>query len=262
MRNLFVLSYTYLRIGIANELQYRANFFVQLLQSIISLAVGLIGLWLVFSQTATLAGWTQPELLAVMGVFMMMGGIIQSAIQPNMQRLMEEIQEGTLDFALTKPVDSQAIASLREFRFWKLTDVLLGLVVLVWAVIKLQGTFGPGQALAFIAALIMGAIMVYCFWLMLTSVAFWVIRVDEMINLFEGIYAAGRWPVGVYPDWLRWGLTFVIPIAFAVTVPAEALTGRLEWQTLLGALALTVGLVILARFVFRRGVKNYAGASA
>ena len=35
---------------------------------------------------------TQPELLAVLGVFMLMGGIIQTAVQPNMQRLMTEIQ--------------------------------------------------------------------------------------------------------------------------------------------------------------------------
>ena len=33
----------------ANELQYRVNFFIQLLQSIIALAVGLIGLGLVFA---------------------------------------------------------------------------------------------------------------------------------------------------------------------------------------------------------------------
>ena len=53
-----------------------------------------------------------------------------------------------------------------------------------------------------------------------------------------------------------------MPVAFAVTVPAEALTGRLTGQTLLGALALTVLLAALARLVWRRGVKAYSGASA
>ena len=104
--------------------------------------------------------------------------------------------------------------------------------------------------------------MIYCFWLMLTATAFWVVRVDEMVNLFEGVYAAGRWPVTVYPQWLRLILTFLVPVAFAVTVPAEALTGRLTVLTLLGALALTVLLAVLARFVWRRGVKAYSGASA
>jgi ABC-2 type transport system permease protein len=61
------LALNYLRVGIQNEMQYRANFFVQLVQSLISLATGLIGLWLVFSQTNELNGWTESELLVVMG---------------------------------------------------------------------------------------------------------------------------------------------------------------------------------------------------
>lgn len=261
MRNLR-LAWMYLRIGIANELQYRVNFFIQLLQSFIALGVGLINLNLVFGHTTELSGWSRPELLAVMGVHILMGGLIHAAIQPNMQRLMEEIQQGTLDYALTKPIDGQVLVSVREFRFWQLIDVLLGLVILGTAVAQMQNPLGLWQALGFAAALLMGAIMVYCFWLMLTTVAFWVVRVEEMVNLFEGVYAAGRWPVRIYPDWLRMGLTILVPVAFAVTVPAEALTGRLTGITLLGAAGLTLALILLARFLWKLGVKNYSGASA
>jgi ABC-2 type transport system permease protein len=157
------LIWSHLRIGIANEMQYRVNFFIQLLQSFIALATGLIGLWLVFNHTTELGGWSQPELLAVMGIYILMGGIIQSAIQPNMQRLMGDIQEGTLDFALTKPVDGQVMVSIREFRFWQLTDVVVGLVVLVIAVVQMQARIGIWQALAFIVTLFLGGIMIYCF---------------------------------------------------------------------------------------------------
>jgi ABC-2 type transport system permease protein len=51
-------------------------------------------------------------------------------------------------------------------------------------------------------------------------------------------------------------------VAFAVTVPAEALTNRLTPLTLLGACGLTVLLVIIARIVWKLGVRNYSGASA
>ena len=256
------LVWAYLRIGIANELQYRVNFFIQLLQSFIGLATGLIGLWLVFSHTTELGGWSQPELLAVMGVYMLMGGFIQAAIQPNMQRLMDDIQDGSLDFALTKPVDGQVLVSIREFRFWQLTDVIVGFIVLIVASMQMQEKVGIGQALAFTVALILGGIMIYCFWLMLTTTAFWLIRIWELVNLFQGLYAAGRWPVTIYPQWLRLGLTFLVPVAFAVTVPAEALTDRLTPLTLLGALGLAVLLAGLARFIWRLGVRSYSGASA
>jgi ABC-2 type transport system permease protein len=256
------IALTYLRIGVSNELQYRVNFFIQILQSLIALAVGLIGLALVFDYTDQLNGWSQPELLSVMGIFILMGGVIRSTIQPNMQRLMDEIKDGALDFALAKPVDSQFIASVREFRFWQLVDVALGLAIIAVSVQRMGERLSLLDVLAFIAALIMGAVMIYCFWLMLTATAFWVVRVDEMVNLFEGVYAAGRWPVTVYPQWLRLILTFLIPVAFAVTIPAEALTGRLTILTLLGAFGLTVLLLILARLVWRRGLKAYSGASA
>ncbi len=256
------LAINYLRVGILNEMQYRVNFFIQLLQSIISLATGLIGLWLVFSHTTDLNGWTQPELLIVMGIFMLMGGVINALIQPNMTRLLEEIQQGTLDFALTKPADAQGLISVREFRLWSLTDVLVGLIVLLYGVYHYQGQVGIGQSLIFMVTLVMGSVLIYCFWLIITSSAFWIIRIDEIVNLFQGVYAAGRWPVGIYPRWLQLGLTFIIPVAFAVTIPAEALTSRLSPLVLLGTLGLTALFVIISRFIWRLGLKNYSGASA
>lgn len=258
----FRLMYHYMRVGAMNELQYRVNFWLQLLQSAVALGVGLAGLGLVFSHATDLAGWSRPELLAVMGVHIVMGGLIGAVIQPNMLRLMEDVRQGTLDFVLTKPEDAQALVSVREIRIWQLVDVAVGGVVLGVALSELRGSVGPLEALAFLVALLLGALMIYSFWLMLTSVSFWVVRVDEMLNLFEGLYAAGRWPVGIYPGWLRGLLTFLVPVAFAVTVPAEALTGRLTPATLGLAAALALGLLLLARLVWSTGLRRYGGASA
>lgn len=261
MRTLRLIA-VFLRTGALTEFQYRINFFLQLFQSVVSLAVGLVGLSLVFSHTTDLAGWTRPELLMVMGVHLFMGGVIRTAVQPNMARLLEDIQRGTFDFALTKPADAQVLISIREFRIWQATDALIGLGVMGVALSELQMGLGLWQALAFLLALICGAVMIYSFWLMLTTVAFWVVRMEEMVNLFEGVYAAGRWPVGVYPDWLRTGLTFLVPVAFAVTVPAEALTNRLTPQTLIGAVLFSILLAVIARLFWKHGLKSYSGASA
>jgi len=71
-----------------------------------------------------------------------------------MLRLMYEIQEGSLDFALTKPVDGQLIISLREFHFWSLVDVVLGFLVLAAALNMNNVQIGLGQGLAFVAILL------------------------------------------------------------------------------------------------------------
>jgi ABC-2 type transport system permease protein len=252
----------FLRVTALNELQYRATFVVAMVQSVVALATGLAVLALVFSQTDSLNGWSGPELLALMGVHILLGGVIASTIQPNMERLMQDIRRGTLDFLLTKPDDAQLLASVREFRPWQLVDVVIGIVLVGIGVARLGRGLDAAQVAAFAVALVLGAVLLYCFWLVVTTLAFWLVRMDEVHELFEGLYQSGRWPVSIYPSWLRIGLTFVVPIAFAVTIPAEALTGRLEPTALAGAALFTVIAFLGARAFWRFGLRAYSGASA
>ena len=256
------LAGTFLRVGVLNELQYRVNFLFSLLQSVVAVGTSLAVLALVFRQTDSLRGWSAGELLVVMGVYVLMGGVIRSAIQPNMQQLMVDVQEGTLDYVLTKPVDGQLLVSVRRFQLWQAVDVLVGAALVVFAAARLPGAVGVGAVLAFAAALALGTVAIYCFWLLLTVGAFWVTRVDFIVELFDGMYQAGRWPVSVYPGWLRVGFTVLVPLAFAVTVPAAALTGRSAGWLLAGSVAFTAALAALTRWAWRRGLRRYSGASA
>lgn len=86
--------------------------------------------------------------------------------------------------------------------------------------------------------------------------------IDEIHELFEGVYQSGRWPVTLYPDWLRVSLTFLVPIAFAVTVPAQALTGRLTPDVLALSAVFAVLLLLGTRWIWRVGTRRYSGASA
>ena len=260
--SIFRIAAEHLRVGVLNELQYRVNFFVQLLQSVIALVTGFVALSLVFRQTSSLAGWSAPELLVVMGVHILVGGLIQTLIQPNMARLIADVQQGTLDYVLTKPADAQALVSMREFRIWRSIDVIIGSIVVLWALANLSVDVGFGGALAFGYAIVLGGLMVYSVWLALTTSSFWVIRSNEMLEMFNSVYQAGRWPVGVYPGWLRGLLIFIVPVAFAVTVPSQALTDRLGSGALVFATILTVAMLAAGRFIWRRGLRRYSGASA
>jgi ABC-2 type transport system permease protein len=256
------IALLFLRVGIMNELQYRVNFFIHLFQSLLSLGTGLVVLALVFSYTSELNGWTRPQLLAVLGVQILMGGLIHAVIQPNMELLMEQVRDGKLDYPLTKPEDAQVLVSVRRVRIWQAVDMVSGAIVLTVGIAGLNEGIGPVDALAFAAALLLGGVMIYSFWLIIACVSFWVVRLWEAIELFEGLFQTGRWPVGIYPIWLRVGLTYLVPIAFAVTVPAEAVTSRLHASTLLGALAFAGVLFGFTRWLWKRGLRRYSGASA
>jgi ABC-2 type transport system permease protein len=262
LRRSLALAATFLRVSAMNELQYRANFFVQLFQSLIAVATGLAVLGLVFSHTRELAGWSPAQLLAVMGVHVLIGGVVRAAIQPNMLRLIEDVREGKLDYVLVKPRDGQLLVSIRELSVWQGVDCLVGAVVLGVAVARLEASVGVWQALAFAGAVLLGVLTIYCFWLLLSVGAFWVVRLEFIVELFEGVYQAGRWPVGIYPAGLRVLLTFLVPLAFAVTVPAQAIAGLATGRTLLAALAFSAALTAFTRWAWRRGLRHYSGASA
>ena len=256
------VAWSYFRVGAMNELQYRVNFVIEVFRSLLSLGTGLVVLSLVFSHTPELNGWSRPELLAVLGVQIMVGGIIQSVIQPNMERLMQDVQRGTFDFVLAKPEDAQLLVSVREYRIWQATDIVSGFIVLIVAMVQLDIRPGVLEGLAFLAALGVGTVLLYCFWLILTTASFWFVRIDQIVEMFDGVFQTGRWPIGTYPRWLRFGLTFLVPIAFAVTVPAEAFTSRLDGWTLAGAVGVCALFLVFTRWLWRRGLTRYSGASA
>ena len=252
----------FFRISVINELEYRANFFIQIFQTVLGLLVSFGGLSIIFSHTDNLGGWSQDELLALVGVYFLVGGLINLVIQPSMQKLMEDVRQGTLDFMLTKPEDAQFLVSVRQVQVWQLVDVVLGLVVIVGALVRMGITVGSGQAAGFGLALICGTAIVYSFWLMLATCSFWFVKIDNILVIFQSMYEAGRWPVGIYPGWLRIVLTFLVPVAFAVTIPAEAVVGRLTPLAMFGAVGLALALLTVSRWFWRVGIRHYSGASA
>jgi ABC-2 type transport system permease protein len=256
------ILWIYLRVGILNELEYRTNFVVQLFQSLLGVGFWLANLAIVFAHTDLLAGWRQAELLALLGVFYVVGGLMRMVVQPSMQRLMEDVRQGTLDFTLTKPADSQLLVSVKQVEVWKLIDAVFGAALMGVALFQIGESVGPLQALLFGVALVAGGAMVYSFFLILATCTFWFVRLDNILVIFQAMWEAGRWPVAIYPPWLRYTLTFLIPIAFATTVPAEALAGRLTAETLAGAIGLAVALLAISRWFWRIGVRQYSGASA
>ncbi len=252
----------FFRVSVLGELAYRVNFFVQLFQSLLELATTLAGLAVVFAYTNSLGGWRPDEVLALVGVYFLVGGMIGLVIQPGMSMLIDSVRDGTLDFTLTKPEDAQLLVSVQHVEIWQLIDVVLGASVLASALLRLGERVGIGQAALFVAMLLAGGAIIYSFWLMLATLSFWFVRVENILEIFRSMYEAGRWPVSLYPGWLRFALTFVVPVAFATTVPAEALTGRLSGQTLLGAALLAVALVVISRLFWRLGLRQYSGTSA
>jgi len=250
------------QLNLLRELAYRGNFYMQIFQSLLSLGFGLLGLAVIFDHTSTLNEWHPGGLLVLLGVYQLVGGVINLVIQPCMQQLMREVHQGTLDYTLLKPADAQLLVSIRQVQVWKLCDIVLGLVVVGVALAHLGAQVTAGEMLMFTCMLVAGGAIVYSFWFILATASFWLVRVENMLVIFQDLYQAGRWPVSIYPSWLRWSLTFLVPVTVATTIPAQALLGQLAWPTLLGIALFALLALVLSRWFWLFGLRHYTGASA
>ena len=253
----------FLAVGLLNIVQYRSDFVIAVFNAAISLTTQVLGLSVIFTNTSDLRGWTADDLLVLIGIHFFISGLIGLVMRPSMEALMEGVRLGTFDFLLTKPADSQLLASAQVVAPQSATDVAVGIGVVIYGVSRLDVAVGPAALGSFALTLGAGLAIVYSFLLLLSSLAFWFVRLDNILVIFQSLFGnAGRWPVPIFPGWLRAVLTFVVPIAFAVTFPAQALTGGLTPTAVL--LSLTVAAVFLvgSRIFWFVALRHYTGASA
>jgi ABC-2 type transport system permease protein len=97
--------------------------------------------------------------------------------------------------------------------------------------------------------------------LLITS-AFWFVQLENVMELLFTFYEAGRFPVSVFPAWLRAILTFVVPIAFITTVPAAVIIGRLDAEFVVLAVVVTAILFTACAAFWRFAVRHYSSASS
>ncbi|HYL22240.1 MAG TPA: ABC-2 family transporter protein [Gemmatimonadales bacterium] len=249
------------RLNVAEELQYRANFVASVLGTVFYMATALLTLSLFFRHTSQLGGWDYWEIVVLLGVFNALTGVIEAVLRPGIGQLAGEVRSGELDLVLVKPVDAQGFVSFRRLDIWRFTDVVLGLALAGYALFRLHHVPSIAQLAAFALTLLAAAVVVYAIWVLLMSLAFWFVTVENIAVLFDAIFEGARYPVSAYPGALRFLFVYLIPIAWTTTVPASALTGRL--RPVLALLAALVAAVVfaLARFAWRVALRRYAGAS-
>ena len=262
MHSLRVLR-AFLSVGVLNIVQYRSDFAIAVVNVLVSLATQVLGLSVIFTNTADLRGWTPDDLLVLIGVHFFISGLVGLVVRPSMEALMEGIRLGTFDFLLTKPADAQLLASVQRVAPQAATDLLVGVAVIGYGITRTGLALGPVPVLLFLVTLVAGFATVYGFLLLLSTMAFWFVKLDNILVIFQALFGnAGRWPVTIFPGWLRPVLTFVVPIAFAVTVPAQALTGQLSGLTALLAVGVAALFLVGSRVFWLVALRHYTGASA
>ena len=244
------------------EMEYRANMYLSIFEMLLVIGTSIGAVLIMFGHTTTMNGWTLPQMIVLLGVYYVIQGGVSLLFSPSFERLMEHVRVGTLDFHLLKPVNTQFLVSTRHLKVIRGADLLLGLAVVIVGLVQVGEQVGIAQALMFALSLIFGWALVYSLLLGLVTLSFWFVRVENLLAIFWAFTEAGRFPVDVYPLWLRVSLSTVVPIGIAVTAPANVIAGRMDWVAVAVLGAGTVLTVGIASALWRWGLKSYTGASA
>ena len=247
-----------------NELAYRANFWISLFHSVLELVTGGMGLLILFNQVDTINGWDLASTLALLGVYLTLNALRSLFLGPSLEALAGmdgEVWTGRLDYSILRPVDIQFQASFRHWRPLALLDLALALGVLLMGAVRMGISAAPLPLLAYFLAMGSGLAILYAFLLAFAGMVFW--SPGFLFTwVFDGLFQLARFPLSLYPGWLRLILTWVVPVGMMTTFPIQALSSQLSLPLLAASLLLAIVLVIAATILFRTGIRHYASASS
>ncbi len=261
MHQLRLLS-AFFKVNLQMALAYRVDTVVNILLEVLQLAWELLGLAIIFSNTQSLGGWNLGDLIALLGVFHLVNALMTVLIWPNTEKFNTSVRDGTLDYTLLQPADSMFLVTFSRMVIWRVWDILLGGVLIVVGIQMSGRAASPVQLFSFLLLSATGSIILYSLWIVMIAATFWFTKFDNNVTILQALLDTGRYPVTIYPVWLRLIVTFLIPIAAATTIPLQALRGELTALQILLFLVISVASFLLASRVWKVGVRKYSGASS
>ena len=260
--NFFKLIYTLFKVNFQMAIAYRADTIVNILLNIMWLGWELLGLSIIFSNTDTLGGWGFGELIALLGVFRLVNTLMMFLVWPNTEKFNQSIRDGSMDYTILQPVSSMFLVTFSRMNVWRIWDFILATVLIVVGINIAGDVTTPLSTFNFFLLTISGTVVIYSLWIVLIAFTFYFTKFDNNVTLLQALLDAGRYPVTVYPVWLKIIVTFLIPIAVATTVPLQALRQELDTSQVVMFLGIGIASFIIASLVWKEGLKRYSGASS
>jgi ABC-2 type transport system permease protein len=244
------------------ELEFRANFFAKIIQSAIWMIFFVLIIAVIYRNTDSVAGWSEGQSYVLVATVFFMDAFVSAIFSGNLQELPEKVRKGMLDFDIVKPMDTQALVSIRKFNFDQIGTLIVG-IGMIFVGLRMDGSVPTGVNVLSYAVFVFAAIAIfYSFELMLMTLGIWLVRVDNLWVLGETVFSVARFPTDIYSLPVRKFLTYGLPLALIATEPTRVLLGsRPTWFSLYGVCWALIFLLI-SRIFFKFALSRYTSASS
>lgn len=248
--------------NLQSRLAYRWEFFLSVISVMTELTVRLVFLSVIYQYIPTLAGWTYPQMLFLFATGFTIEALAWFTWRGSLMKIHLSIQDGSYDFLITKPVSLLFITSMRRMDLEDAARIILA-VGLVGYATHLQG-FAPhlGQVLMWCVSLCLAEMVYFSFALLLKTTSFWTTQTSEINYILYSSDRLNQYPTQIYTGFVHFAFTYIIPITFITTIPAQLINGKTGLLSLFGLLVFTIAIFLIARSFFYYAVRSYSSASS
>ena len=252
----------FLHTSLASELEYKANILIDFITAIFSLVGSIFLLSIFFQNSSDIGGWNFEEALIIQSIYTILNGITNTWFNPNLTEIVKHIREGTLDFVLLKPIDSQFFISFKKFNPTGIIEILLGMSLLIYCIninqIRLNIIFLTFSFLTIVCSIC----ILYSLWFFISTTTIWFVKTWNATEVLRSFLYIGRFPLSSFSLTLQIFFSIFIPIAFITAIPSEVFLGMAQtWEILLEVLICVIFLLSSRKFWFY-ALRFYTSASS
>ena len=222
--------------AISREAQFRADSLMNWVTHLLFLGFLFILFDILFKFTNVIEGWTKPEVFLLVIMFTLSQQIFHFFFRDNMWEIPNIITDGKLDSYLISPVNTVFLVISRQTATKAVMRILTQSVLLVWLLLKYDFGFTIASSLGLVILMIAGIVIQTAFFLILNTLSFWFLRIDNINEAWFNVAQLGRYPLSVLPQTLTLLSLTLFPIAYQSYVPTGFGLGKLDWRFFLLAL--------------------------
>jgi ABC-2 type transport system permease protein len=179
----------------------------------------------------------------------------------------DAVRNGKLALLLLRPLDPWGYWLVGDIP-WRLIRLVMVAPFMLIAMVLLGGQIQPivpgiEMALALTLSLPLAFLLCYLLKLLIGFAAFWLLEINALAGLFDvAVYIFGGTivPLELLPDWLR-GVAALLPFKYIYAYPLALALGRVGGEDIWRGLAVqalwTTGLFLLARLIWRGGLRRF-----
>ena len=252
----------FLHTSLASELEYKTNIIIDLITAILSLIGSIFLLSIFFQKNNSIGGWEFKQALIIQGIYTILNGITNTWFNPNLTEIVKHIREGTLDFVLLKPIDSQFFISLKKVNPSGFLEIILGFFLLIYCIKINQINFNLGFLTLCLITIICSISILYSLWFFISTTTIWFVKTWNATEVLRSFLYIGRFPLNSFSFSLRIFFSVFIPIAFITTIPSEVFLGLSQFWKILLEIIVAIIFLFSSRKFWLFALKFYSSASS